>query len=134
MGLIEKYKNHRAIKQYLKKLGPLLKNRYGKSKFYTEGQVRKTVEEFKLNDQYIEYALAMYMQPDECDGVLIRLGKSKRSRQLRKYIATKYIGGGMDFTFDDIASTPEYTSGESSFGFDGGSGGDGGGGGGGGDG
>ena len=105
----------------------MLKKRYNKCEYYTEGQVIKTIEEYKLNESFIEYALAMYMEPSECDGVLAELGKSKKAAQLRKHIAVNYIGGGSDFTFNDICSTSEFSSGcdGSTTGGDGDGGGDG---------
>ena len=57
MGFFKK----RAIRKYIKTLRSELPKRYGKSKHYTEGQIRRTVSDLNLNNKYIYYALAMYM-------------------------------------------------------------------------
>lgn len=40
---------HFAIKKYCRELAPLLAKRYGRSKYYTPGQVRRTIEECGFN-------------------------------------------------------------------------------------
>jgi len=49
-----------AIKSYLNKLPGELSKRYGGSGPYTEGQLKTTIEELRLNDRYIRYAFLMF--------------------------------------------------------------------------
>jgi hypothetical protein len=56
-----------AIRDYAKRLGPKLRERYGPSKRYTAAQVKRTIEVCDFNSDYACYALSMYCSRSEFD-------------------------------------------------------------------
>ncbi len=130
-NLIKRYQKHRSIKKYIRNLGPSLKKRYGFSEYYTEGQIKTTMEKSKIGGQYASYAYGLYLAPRELEGVLERLYEAHSSKKMRVYLATHYVGGSLDYSYSDIMATSCYQEGSDSG--DGGEGDGGGGDGGGGD-
>jgi hypothetical protein len=57
---IELIKRRKAQRSYIKKLGPLLRKRYGRSRYYTVAQVQKTVQISGLDAANICYAFSEY--------------------------------------------------------------------------
>lgn len=114
LKLIDRYLKHRAIKKYIRSLGPQLRQRYGISEYYTEGQIRTTLEHNKIGGKYAVYAYGLYLVPEQFDGILTMLNESKTSKSIRKHLAVTYVGGNIDYSYSDIMSTSEYCAGESS--------------------
>ncbi|WP_414126927.1 DUF6559 family protein [Vreelandella titanicae] len=44
MGLLDNFKKKRAIKSYIEKLPNVLVNDYGRQEYYTQLQVRRSIE------------------------------------------------------------------------------------------
>ena len=113
-SLIKHYQKHRAIKKYIRDLGPSLKKRYGTSEYYTEGQIRTTLEKYKIGGKYASYAYGLYLIPEDLGGILERLNESESSKNVRVYLASNYIGSSLEYSFSDIMATSYYGSGEGS--------------------
>jgi hypothetical protein len=57
-----------AIRSYKKRLGPQLRERYGRARSYTSAQVKRTIQEGGFNAaDYVCYALCMYCDRTEFD-------------------------------------------------------------------
>ncbi|MCU7850131.1 MAG: hypothetical protein KZQ89_19505 [Candidatus Thiodiazotropha sp. (ex Lucinoma kastoroae)] len=95
-----------VIKEYNKKLAPLLLKRYGRSEHYTYGQVKKTVLECKLNQTYIFYAYAMFLSSDDYDKNVLYEDAPKFS-ELREELADRFFDGNINF---DTVSMIKFTS------------------------
>ena len=133
--IFERYLRHRAIKKFIKRVGPRLKFLHGKRKYYTERQISSALDEFNLNSKYSIYAYGLYLPPKKLEGVLQTLNTSESSKSIRKFLAVAYLGGYMDYSFADIATTNSFCVGDyaagtsdSGGGYSGDGGGDGGGG------
>ena len=107
--LLEKFSKNRAIKSYIKKLRPLLVRRYGKSKYYTQGQIDKTLQEHKFNQRYCLYAYALYLSK-ESFAQLNGEGSLDQYVGLRDELGHSYFGGNVDF---DAASSTDVSYGSS---------------------
>jgi len=133
------FMRRRAIRTYAKKLGPLLRRRYGRSGSYTAGQIRTTIERERLPANHMVYAYAMFMDQPGFDAAQTDLGPVGDYEATRQEIGDLCFGGNSSFSAADLASYGSASHGGSADGgFDGGggaggsAGGDGGGGGGGG--
>lgn len=88
---LEKRRKDKAIKSYIRKLPSYLEKQYGKSKYYSEEQVKSALEEHNINSKYDSYAYSLYMSQKEVEGVLVRLGESRTGKELRKYMVSALI-------------------------------------------
>ena len=128
--MIEKAKIKSAVKGYVQKLPKELKTRYGGSgKFgYTDGQIRKTVEDLKLNKEYIDYAIIIFCGEE----VLKDSGvDSEAILNITKYLSQISSGGnvgadgGGSWSFESFGEAFTGADGGGGFGGEGGGGGDG---------
>ena len=132
-------RRRRAINIYAKRLGPLLKRRYGRSGKYTAGQIRQTATNAGMPLSDICFAYAMFMNQKDFDSHHRELGETCDYQAMRQEIADLHFSGDRTFSVSDIMAQADSISsgaGESGGGggdTGGGHGGDGGGGGGGGD-
>ena len=113
-NLIANYLRHRKIKKYIRTLGPFLKKRYGSNEYFTEDQIRSTLETLGLGGKYATYAYGLYAAPEELCGVLSKLNEVKSVREVRTFIASNYLGTSIGYTFSDVVATSEFSTGESS--------------------
>ena len=115
MNFISKWfsnlKRRRAIKRYAKKLGPVLKKRYGKSKHYTSGQIRTAVTKRRLSHNHICYAYAMYMDKPSFTKLHEELGKECDYDSMRNEIGTLCFSGDSNFTSSDAINYSGFTDG-----------------------
>jgi hypothetical protein len=58
-------KKHQVIRTYAKRVGKLLRDRYGQQEQYTPAQVKKILRERRYHTPYDCYALAMYCSHDD---------------------------------------------------------------------
>ncbi len=113
-------KKHFALKSYMKKLGPLLKKRYGRSKSYTPGQVKKTIEVEGLNPHYVYYGYAMFCQQEQFLQLATEENSELNLQNLRQEIGDKFFEGDSGFTPEEACQTSiEMNSGIIDFGNDG---------------
>jgi hypothetical protein len=135
----------RSIRLYARKLGPLLRKRYGYSRQYTGGQIRQTVASAGMPLAHICFAYAMFMSQKAFDTLHSELRETCDYQAMRQEVAELHFSGDSTFSVPDLmAHASSFGTGEGgshsgagdSGGGDGGGGGggDGGGGGGGGDG
>lgn len=102
-------KRRRAIKRYAKKLGPVLKKRYGKSKHYTQGQIQTAVTKRRLSHNHISYAYAMYMDKPSFNKLHEELGKECDYDSMRNDIGNLCFSGDSNFTSSDAISYSGFT-------------------------
>jgi len=65
-----------AIRAYARRLGPKLRERYGRARRYTPAQVKRTVEVCGFNSDYLCLALCMYCDRAEFDAYHTALGET----------------------------------------------------------
>jgi len=117
-----------------------LRQRYGTKKFYTANEVEAVCNECRVPHDSRQYAVAMFVEPEQSQGFLQRLGSCKTTAELRKFMAqqiffyyvpgTSFDADGVDFhqAGDAGGATPGTFDGSSAeSGGDGGGGSDGGG-------
>ena len=103
MGLFEQSVKRWAIRDYRRKLGPLLRKRYGRSDGYTCGQIRTTIEKCGFNIHYACYALAMYLERDEFDAFHRQTGELCDYDAMREEIGDLCFSGRTDFSVAECA-------------------------------
>lgn len=126
------------IRALAKSVSSILRQKFGSKQFYTAEEVAIACDEGGAAENVRQYAVAMFVEPEQAGGVLQKLGSSKTAHELRKFLATQIFlislpdvsldAFGIDFhSAGDAGGTVSDGSG---FGGDGGSdgGGDGGGG------
>lgn len=123
-------------------VGGVLRQRFGTQKFYSADQVQAACDECHVPAPSLQYAVAMFVEPEQSVGFLQKLGSSKTGLELRKFMAQQiffynlpdasFDAGKVDFHESGDAggaTSGNFTdSGHDFSGFDGGGGGDGGGG------
>ena len=96
------FKN-RAIKKYFRELYPNLVSRYGASEIYTKGQITKTVSECDFNEQYVVYALAIFLEKDDfldLDAEFVGVNLL----EIRAEIACGFFDGNSDYSYKEARS------------------------------
>lgn len=60
-------RKRRALRSYRRLLGQRLYARYGRERYYTPAQVRSTVKAYKMDEDFVCLALAMYCERSAFD-------------------------------------------------------------------
>jgi len=115
--MFERIRKHYALKAYARKLGPLLKKRYGRSKVYTPGQVRTTVEFGGLDPHYLYYGYAMFCQEKQFQQLANEAREDFDFQGLRQEIGDKFFEGNSNPT-DLCSSTADMNYGSTDLGND----------------
>lgn len=107
---IRRIQKRHAIRSYAQRLGLVLRQRYGASRYYTPEQVIATIEITDLSPTWIGYALCMYCEQSNFNQYYASLGKtcdyeamqdevaeqfSKHQASSRKGIATTVINSSI---------------------------------------
>ena len=102
LAWLHEWKERRALQKLARKVGPKLKKRYGFQEYYTPEQVLATAEQSGLDREAQAYAVAMYVLPENAQGVLRELGQTKLAGQVRAYMIGRCcgFGGGYDGSSD----------------------------------
>jgi hypothetical protein len=64
-----------------------LRQRHGTQKFYAADEVEAVCNACKVPHDSRQYAVAMFVAPEQAQGFLQRLGSSKTTAELRKFMA-----------------------------------------------
>jgi len=93
------WKERRALKALMRQMGSSLRERYGQQEYYTPEQVLKTAD---LQKEEQIYAVAMYVLPENAQGILRKLDKSKIAEHVRAYMIARCFGfsGGCDPSYN----------------------------------
>ena len=97
MNILKKIRKYFVLRSYAKKLGPLLSKRYGKRKYYTAKQVRKTVDDSRFDPVLICYAYATYLTRKEFRRVHEEMGEECDYDSMRGEVCDKFYGGDQGF-------------------------------------
>ena len=95
--LLHRLRKKKALKSYIHKLPKLLRKDYGASERYTTGQVRRSIDRYGLNQNYVMYAYAMFVSKNDFINEL----SSDRYELIRQEIADNYFNGDAGFTISD---------------------------------
>ncbi len=90
-----------SVKKYMNKLNPLLKKRYGVSEFYSAGQIERTIIECGFSKKYLPYAFAIFLSEDDFMRSVAERYPGMNPKNIRKYIAKRYFGGDLDYSYRD---------------------------------
>ena len=80
----------KLIKKFHKIYGPKLSKYYGKSEFYSTGQIKRIVTEYNIRDEHIPYIYAYYLNQNDYDRI---------SEELSIEYPYEYLRG----TIEDVA-------------------------------
>lgn len=90
-----------AQKQYVTKLSRLLAMRYGKSRQYTQGQIKRTIKEYRCNSSYIIYAYAAFLNQEEFQA--LNQNADASYHELRDELANNFFDGNATFDGASLA-------------------------------
>ena len=82
-------KDRWRIRALAKSVSAVLRQKYGSQQFYTAEQVDIACDECRAPEPVREYAVAMFVEPEQAGGVLQKLGSAKTAHELRKFLATQ---------------------------------------------
>ena len=82
-------KDRWRIRALAKSVSTVLRQKFGSQQFYTAEQVDVACDDCRAPDAVREYAVAMFVEPEQAGGVLQKLGSSKTALELRKFFATQ---------------------------------------------
>ncbi len=128
------FKKRRAIKGFVRDMGPELRKRYGRKSHYTPDEVKQTGRELRSNQDYFPYALCLFCSQADFNSQFPGAGNLPDYNALREEVGSSCFGGDTSFdanTAIEAASNTDTGWSGSGGDFGGDSGGDSGGGGGG---
>jgi hypothetical protein len=125
------FKKRRAIKSFVRDMGPALRQEFGKKPHYSAEEVRKVGNRVGSNSDYMPYAFCMFCTPMVFDSLYH--GSSHNYDAMREEVGSTFFGGDTSFNADTVIEAGESFPDSGSSGGDSGGGWDSGGGGGGGD-
>ena len=86
-----------AVRQYLGKVGPDLRKKYGKRDSYSPEQVRRSVEDQGLGIDYLCFAYCMYCSPYDFDLIHAATGEVCDYVAMRSLVGDTFFGGSSAF-------------------------------------
>ena len=95
--LLNQFRKKKALRSYIQKLPKLLRKDYGLSERYTTGQVRRSIDRYGLNQNYMIYAYAMFTGKND---FINELG-SDGYELIRQEIADAYFNGDAEFVISE---------------------------------
>jgi hypothetical protein len=63
LSLLKKRRKQKKLQKFLVYLNRLLQKRYGKSRYYTQGQVERTIEQEKLDKRFLWHGFQCFVDP-----------------------------------------------------------------------
>ncbi len=114
--MLERIKKHYALKSYVKKLGPLLRKRYGKSKSYSPGQVKTTIQINGLNEYNISYAYALFCKQSAFNQETSGSEGKMDYKAVRQELGNKFFDREDSFSTSDVIKMGHEMSGRSDIG------------------
>ena len=117
--MLKNFKRRRKIKGFAKKLPSELKKLYGRSEYYSKGQVDRAIRnkfsKFTTGGVVVSdvcYAYAMFCTPKEFKEIHEATGESCDYMELREEVSEVCFENANDFSFSDLDSL---SSNDSSF-------------------
>ena len=117
------FKKRRAIKSFVRDMGPALRQEFGKKPHYTAEEVRTSGRRVGSDMDYLPYAYVMFCTPDTFASQVSGSGDTRDYDSMRQEVGSTFFGGDTSFSADTVIE-----AGETSTGSDWSGGGDGGGG------
>ena len=77
------------IRALAKSVSAVLRERFDSKQFYTAEEVEAACNECGAPEDVRQYAVAMFVEPEQAQGVLEKLGSSRTALELRKFLATQ---------------------------------------------
>lgn len=77
------------IRALAKSVSDILRERVDTKQFYTAAEVAAACDECRAPNDVRQYAVAMFVEPDQAQGVLEKLGASRTALELRTFLATQ---------------------------------------------
>lgn len=111
MNLFQRYLKRKAIKKFLVNLNSLLGKRYGKSEFYTKGQVERTVNDENLNKKYLHCGYLFFVDPIIANRVIIQDRSSYNDiENLKAELGELFRAENFDSIIKDVKNEITHTS------------------------
>ncbi|MGP8291886.1 DUF6559 family protein [Vreelandella zhanjiangensis] len=102
MRLLSSFRKKRAIKSYIEHLPKILAKDYGRADYYSQLQVRCSIERSRLNPRYEHYALAMYARPSEFMVYQQEANDDFSYEALRTEIGEAFFNGNNEFNCSSV--------------------------------
>jgi hypothetical protein len=100
--MLERIKKHFALKSYVKKLGPMLRKRYGKLEWYLPGQVKTTIKIHDLNEHNIGFAYALFCKQSDFNQEVGGKENHLDYKTIKKELGDKFFKGEQNFNLSDV--------------------------------
>ncbi len=100
--MINLIKERFVVRSYVRVLPIVLKKIYGKHKHYSEIEVRDAISSANLNDNYIDYAFAIFLSKKNFKIIRSKDNSLRKCNDLRKILAKRFFKGDMKFSIHDI--------------------------------
>ena len=100
--MLERIKKHFALKSYVKKLGPLLRKKYGKLKSYTAGQVKTTIQINGLDEYYVCYAYVLFCKQSTFNQEIDGREDHLDYKTIKNELGDKFFKGEQNFNTSDV--------------------------------
>jgi hypothetical protein len=95
----------KAVKAYIRDLGPSLQRKYGKQPNYTPEQVRETALVGALSIDYMCWAYLLYCSPSVFQSIHSAAGEVCDYSAMREVVAGTFFGGNLGFDAIELAAT-----------------------------
>jgi hypothetical protein len=93
----------KAVGEYITKLGPELRKRYGPRKHYTPSQVRQTAADGAMQFDYLCFAYCLYCSPSDFALVHAAAGEACDYAAMHSAIGETFFHGATEFTGGGVA-------------------------------
>ena len=93
----------KAVGEYITKLGPALRQRYGPRKHYTPSQVRQTAADGAMQFDYLCFAYCLYCSPSDFALVHAAAGEACDYAAMHSAIGATFFHGATEFEGGGLA-------------------------------
>lgn len=99
MSILMKINRNRIIRGIARNCSPFLVTGYGSQSAYSQGQIDKAIEETGCNNNYSDYAYAMFGKEEDFSSM-----SSENYSELCDEIGDVFLNANSDFTAQDFIS------------------------------
>ena len=91
-------RKRRAIRSFIRKIGPALERRFGRKSHYSPEEVRHAGRDVRAQPDYFCYAYCIYCSQDDFDHHHRQTGEHCDYDSMRTEVAETYFGGDTSFS------------------------------------
>ena len=106
LSFCKKRRKKKQLRKFLTDLNRLLRRRYGRSRYYTKGQVEKTVAQEKIDRKFLWHGCQCFVDPIIANQV-IRADQPINMEEVLSEIGEAFSLGGEEFSMEAIHDAVE---------------------------